>query len=160
MSSVPSTGRRSGSPANGSPYNQVINGHKYLLQEMWSNDDGGCVQGTNEIANPLPLSQVDLTQFSPHVSGQIGSESADVKVTSRFCREIATGAAISVAEKTTTTGSAGKWELTLPRAVGDDRDQIDVSYSGTGAPTPKPGDPDRERRSDRRRVGLDGVDRP
>ncbi len=76
----PQHGTPLGFASDGSPYNQVINGHKYLLQEMWSNDDGGCVQGTNEIANPLPLSQVNLTQFSPHVSGQIGSEAAGVKV--------------------------------------------------------------------------------
>ncbi len=133
----PQHGTPLGFAADGSPYNQVINGHKYLLQEMWSNDDGGCVQGTNEIANPLPLSQVNLTQFSPHVHGQIGSEAAGVKVSVAIVREGAAGAAIPVAEGTTTTAAAGKWELTLARAVGDDRDQIDVSYSGTGAPTPK-----------------------
>ena len=51
----PQHGTPLGFATDGSPYNQVINGHKYLLQEMWSNDDGGCVQGTNEIANQLPL---------------------------------------------------------------------------------------------------------
>ena len=132
----PQHGTPLGFATNGSPYNQVINGHKYLLQEMWSNDDGGCVQGTNEIANPLPLSQVNLTQFSGHVSGQVGSEESGVKVSVSILRADAAGTVVEVAEQTTTTAAAGKWELTLPRAVGDDRDQIDVDYSGKGAPTP------------------------
>ena len=95
----PQHGTPLGFATNGSPYNQVINGHKYLLQEMWSNDDEGCVQGTNEIANPLPLSQVNMTQFSPHVSGQIGNEAPGVKVRVAIRREGAAGSAIAVAER-------------------------------------------------------------
>ena len=57
-------------PANGSPYNQVINGDKWLLQEMWSNNNDGCVQSTGSTSNPLPLPQVNLTQFSGAVSGR------------------------------------------------------------------------------------------
>ena len=132
----PQHGTPLGFASDGSPYNQVIDGHKYLLQEMWSNDDGGCVQGTNEIANPLPLSQVNLTQFSPHVSGQIGSEASGVAVTVAIVRAEASGRAVPVAEETTTTGAGGKWEMTLAHAVGDDRDEIEVEYSGAGAPTP------------------------
>jgi hypothetical protein len=39
--------------ANGSPFNQVINGDKYLIQEMWSNADNGCVQNTTLTSSPL-----------------------------------------------------------------------------------------------------------
>ncbi|HET6865698.1 MAG TPA: hypothetical protein VFH80_07235, partial [Solirubrobacteraceae bacterium] len=69
------------------PFNQVINGHDYLLQEMWANDPGGgavpaCVQ-TTQVADPpgLPLPQVDLTQFSNTVTGNIGSANSNVTVT-------------------------------------------------------------------------------
>ena len=37
----PQDGAPLGFAADGSPYNQVINDHKYLIQEMWSNADGG-----------------------------------------------------------------------------------------------------------------------
>ena len=33
-----------GTTLGGEPYNQVINGHDYYLQQEWSNADGGCVQ--------------------------------------------------------------------------------------------------------------------
>ena len=35
---------RSGTAPNGSPYNQVINGHFYWYQEEWSNFTHSCVQ--------------------------------------------------------------------------------------------------------------------
>ena len=41
----PQHGTPLGFATDGSPYNQVINGQEYLTQEMWSNDDDGCVQG-------------------------------------------------------------------------------------------------------------------
>jgi hypothetical protein len=61
----PQTGTALGTATDGSPYNQVINGNKYLIQEMWSDDDKGCVQATTQTGNGLPLPQVNLTQFSP-----------------------------------------------------------------------------------------------
>ena len=51
--------------ADGSPFNQVVDGHRCLFQEMWSNDDNACVQRTSLTSNPLPLPQVNFTQFSP-----------------------------------------------------------------------------------------------
>lgn len=133
----PQHGTPLGFATDGSPYNQVINGHKYLLQMMWSNDDHGCVQGTSETGSPLPLSQVNLTQFSPDVSGRINHEAAGVKVEVSILREGAGGSPVVVAHESATTEANGKWKLTLAHAVGDDRDQIDVDYSEAGAPTPK-----------------------
>ncbi len=152
----PQIGNPLGYAANGSPYDQLIGGHEYLIQEMWSNDDGGCVQRTTQTTSPLPLPQINLTQFSSTVSGNIGSDTAGVKVTIAVYRErrgsVATKQAGSgataptssgsttprialatrVIQASTTTGSTGAWSLSLaPFAVGDDRDLITVTYSGT-----------------------------
>jgi len=151
----PQVGNPLGYAANGSPYDQLIGGHEYLIQEMWSNDDGGCVQRTTQTASPLPLPQIDLTQFSSTVSGNIAANTAGVRVTVAVYRErrgsatpspsssapttpSSSGAttprialATEVAQASATTGATGAWTLTLPRfAVGDDRDLITVTYSG------------------------------
>jgi len=149
----PQIGTPLGYAANGSPYDQVIGGHEYLIQEMWSNDDGGCAQRTTQTTSPLPLPQVNLTQFSGRVSGNIGTETAGVKVTVAIYRErpgansstpktlspsaIAQRDALAtkVARASTTTGANGAWSLSLtPFAVGDDRDLVTVSYSGSALP--------------------------
>jgi hypothetical protein len=132
----PQRGTPLGFAANGSPFNQVINEHQYLLQEMWSNDDEACVQGTKLTSNPLPLPQVDLTQFSGEVGGNIGKEAAGVKVSVSLLRRASNGTVIRVAEGTTETEGKGGWKLTLPHEVGDDRDEIVLKYKGPGAPTP------------------------
>src|SRR5437588_6815632 len=70
---------QNGSPlgfaSNGSPYNQVINGHQYLFQEMWANTANsgspGCVQSTTTTTNQLPLPQVSLRQFNSTVTGNV-----------------------------------------------------------------------------------------
>ena len=151
----PQIGSPLGYAANGSPYDQLIGGHEYLIQEMWSNDDGGCVQRTTQTASPLPLPQINLTQFSSTVSGNIGSDTAGVRVTVAVYRKrrgsaattptgsgattpTSSGAttprsalATKVVRASTTTGSNGAWSLSLaPFAVGDDRDLITVTYSG------------------------------
>lgn len=127
----PQHGTPLGFAANGSPYNQVINGKKYLLQEMWSNDENGCVQATTQTSNPLPLPQVDLTQFSKAVSGNIGANTSGVGVQVTLLRPA------QVAQASTTSNGTGGWSLTLQHPVGDDRDEIDVDYSGPGAPRPR-----------------------
>jgi hypothetical protein len=132
----PQHGTPLGFATDGSPYDQVINEHQYLLQMMWSDDDGGCVQGTSESGSPLPLPEVNLTQFSPVVSGRINHETAGVKVTVSLLRQGAGGSPVVVASESATTEANGSWKLTLSHAVGDDRDRIDVAYSGAGAPTP------------------------
>jgi hypothetical protein len=153
----PQIGNPLGSAANGAPYDQLIGGHEYLIQEMWSNNDGGCVQRTAQTTSPLPLPQINLTQFSSRVSGNIGSKAAGVRVTVAIYRALghrpgappstgATGATTpassrgatpssavvaGVAVASTTTNATGSWSLSLaPFAVGDDRDLIAVTYSG------------------------------
>jgi len=147
----PQIGNPLGYAANGSPYDQLIGGHEYLIQEMWSNDDGGCVQRTTQTASPLPLPQINLTQFSSTVSGNISSDTAGVKVTVAVYRKrrgsgatttatapSTSGAttppsslATKVVQASTTTTANGAWSLSLaPFAVGDDRDLVTVTYSG------------------------------
>src|SRR5205085_4373717 len=44
---------------------------------------------------------------------------------------------VVAAHKSTTTAADGSWSVSLaPHAVGDDRDEIDIDYSGAGAPSP------------------------
>ena len=76
----------------------MINGDDYLIQEMWSNAaDGGqgqCVQDSSATAsNPgdgLPLPQVNLTQFSNTVSGNVNE--AGITVTVNLLRQTAADA--------------------------------------------------------------------
>jgi hypothetical protein len=148
----PQIGNPLGYAANGSPYDQLIGGHTYLIQEMWSNDDGGCVQRTTQAGSPLPLPQINLTQYTGTVSGNIASNTAGVTVTVAVYRERRgastagsgstspsgsgsatprTALATKVARASTTTSATGAWSLSLaPFAVGDDRDLIKVTYSG------------------------------
>jgi hypothetical protein len=115
------------------PYNQVINGDKYLLQEMWSNNDNGCVQTTSNTSNPLPLPQVNLTQFSSTVSGNVGSHKA-VSVHVLLLRATEDGTAVTVASNSTiSSASDGSWSVRLQHPVGDDRDEINIDY-GAGGP--------------------------
>lgn len=133
----PQVGTPLGYAADGSPYNQVIDGHDYLLQEMWSNDDDGCVQATTSTSNPLPLPQVNLTQFSSTVTGNIGSNSSGVHVTVSLIRADSAGNPVVVSSGSGTTAADGSWSVSVaPHYVGDDRDEIDVDYSGTRAPSP------------------------
>jgi hypothetical protein len=133
----PQVGTPLGYSADGSPFNQVINGHDYLIQEMWSNDDNGCVQATASTSNPLPLPQVNLTQFSSTVAGNIGSDTSGVNVTVSLIRADADGNPVTVASGSARTAADGSWSVSVaPHYVGDDRDEIDVDYSGTGAPSP------------------------
>ena len=101
-----------GFAADGSPYNQVISGDHWYTQEMWSQadgTDGECVQATQATIadSPLPLPTVNLTQFSPDVSGNIGGNpgASGVSVEVQLIR-----AGTIVADQTTTTGSGRKLE--------------------------------------------------
>ncbi len=133
----PQHGTPVGFAANGSPYNQVINGNPYLLQDMWSNNDHGCVQTTTDVSSPLPLPQVNMTQFSSTISGNIERNTAGVGVVVRVQRAAPDGSTVTVAAGRTTTAANGSWSVSVaPHAVGDDRDQVTVAYIGAGAPSP------------------------
>jgi hypothetical protein len=135
----PQQGAPLGYAPDGSPYNQLINGHQYLLQDMWSNAATGCVQSSTATGSPLPLHTVSLKQFSPLVSGRLGTPSR-VPVTVSLVRgldPIAIGRTTSRAD-----GSWGPVALRGPDATlhapGDDRDGVIISYGfGHGAPTPE-----------------------
>jgi hypothetical protein len=128
-------------------YNQDINGDHYLIQDMWSNNVngglGGCVQGTTDATVPLPLPQVNLTQFSGTVSGATEpnatpSGTGTVQV-SLIRSSDSDGDPVTVAQASSTIGANadGTWSVNLPQhLVGDDRDEIDIDYSGSGAPAP------------------------
>ena len=131
---------------NGSPYNQLINGDQYLFQTIWSNAELGCVQQSARTTSLVLPPSVSLRQFSPVVSGNIGSP-LRVSVQMLLLR-----AGTAVAGGATSTSSSGAWRLTLrsfsgaPGAVGDDRDVILIRY-GKGGPaleaiaTGSPGNP-------------------
>jgi hypothetical protein len=133
----PQEGTPLGFAANGSPFNQVIGGHQYLLQTMWSNPGHGCVQGSTTKTSPLPLATVSLRQFSSSVKGNMGIALGGVPVIVAVAR-----ASQLVAVAVGLTRANGTWgPLQLrsasgaPHAVGDDRDEILVSY-GRGGPKP------------------------
>src|SRR5207253_2257361 len=85
-----------------------------------------------QVADPpgLPLPQVDLTQFGQTVTGNIGTGTAGVNVVAALVRA---GQPVATSNQGITDNS-GNWSVTRPHPVGDDRDEIDVAYSGTGAP--------------------------
>jgi hypothetical protein len=138
----PQTGTPLGFAPNGSPYNQVINGHQYLLQDEWANVDSSgnddCVQATTTKTNQLPLPQVNLRQFSSLVTGNVNRvPGGGIHVQVSLVRTNLSGNPVTVARASTTTAPNGGWAVWLwPHAPGDDRDEIDVDYSGAGAPQP------------------------
>lgn len=130
----PEEGTPLGYASDGAPYDQMINGHQYEVQDMWSNDPLGCIQTTQDTSDGLPLATVSLDQFSPQVSGNISSDKAGVPVHVSLQR---TGA--QVAQGSAVTNSSGAWSVTLRgahgalHATGDDRDLVLISY-GAGGP--------------------------
>jgi len=58
-----SMGTPLGTAPNGSPFNQVINGHPYWYQEMWSNFTHSCVQRVT-LPKPLPTAKETVTPGS------------------------------------------------------------------------------------------------
>ena len=132
----PEYGTPLGYAPDGAPYNQMINGHEYLIQEMWSNAVSGCVQSSTATTDGLPLPEVSLRQWSPDVSGNIGSVAVDrsgIVVQVSLLR-----AGSLVASGLTRTNAAGAWAVVLRgphgalHATGDDRDEVIVAYGGLG----------------------------
>jgi hypothetical protein len=132
---TPEYGAPLGYASDGSPYNQVVNGHQYLIQAMWSNVAAGCKQRSSSTTSALPLASVNLTQFSPFVSGNIGVAKRGV-----VAEVILARAGTIVAAGGGVTNSAGSWGPAALQSVkgnglhalGDDRDEILVRYSSGG----------------------------
>ena len=134
------TGPQAGTPlgfaANGSPYNQVIAGHEYLLQTMWSNADSGCRQRSASTSSALPLPAVRLDQCSPVVSGY----ERDRAQGRAGARGGGAGGGRSSRAAATSTRADGSWRLdpalarrpTAPAGVGDDREEVLVHYGSQG----------------------------
>jgi hypothetical protein len=122
---------------DGSPYNEVINGDEWLIQEIWDNVNRECAQHSTAISSQdgLPLPQVSLTQYSSTVSGNTENGTSGDGVTVSLVRSDPSGNPFTVATANTTTAADGSWHVILsPHAVGDDRDEIDIDYSGPDAP--------------------------
>ncbi|HTX31360.1 MAG TPA: hypothetical protein VMD09_08235 [Solirubrobacteraceae bacterium] len=134
----PQVGTPLGFASDGSPYNQVINGHQYLLQEIWSDASEGCVQSSTTTTTQLPLPEVSLRQFNPVLTGNVNRPSGGgIRVQVSLLRVGLSGRPVTVARAGTVTAGDGSWRVSLGNhAPGDDRDEIDVDYSGTNAPTP------------------------
>ena len=134
----PQAGTPLGYAADGAPYNQVINGHQYLIQDMWSNSRNGCVQSSATVASTPTLHTARLRQFSARVSGDVGA-ARRVPVDVALVR-----AGVVVASASGQTRANGSWgPLTLRdahgrrHAVGDDRDVLRILYGALpGSPPP------------------------
>ena len=140
--SGPQVGTPLGYAPDGSPYNQVIGGHQYLIQDMWSNSASGCVQSSTTSTSALPLHTVSLRQFSSKVSGSLGVAKR-VKITIGLLRSSSV-----VAAAQTTSRANGTWgpvqlrsRSGAPHAVGDDREGLAIEYgNGTTADLVATGD--------------------
>ncbi len=134
----PEYGTPLGYAPDGSPYNQLINGRRYLIQEMWSNVRQGCVQKNSSSHSALPLARVDLRQFSSSVSGNIGAQRAGVTVQVGLVRSAGVDLVAEGAGRTRADGSWGPIKLNGPDGIhspSDDRDILVVEYGNHG---PKP----------------------
>ncbi len=134
----PQQGTPLGYAADGAPYNQLIGGHAYLLQDIWSNARSGCVQSSTAVASTPALHTLNLRQFSSQVSGSLGVR----RRTPIALIDSRAGVPVAVAQGE--SRADGSWgPLTLrgphgdPHALGDDRDVIEVLY-GLASNSPSP----------------------
>src|SRR5947209_8474230 len=122
--SGPQIGAPLGYAPNGAPYNQLINGHPYLLQEMWSDVEHGCRQRSSAPAASVELPRVALTQFSPVVNGSVAAP-AGTPVEVLLARS-----GQAVADVSTRVRADRSWRVVLrlpdgtPTGVGDDREEM------------------------------------
>jgi hypothetical protein len=134
----PQQGTPIGYAPDGAPYNQLIDGHAYLIQDVWSNSRGGCVQSSSTVASTPALHTITLRQFSDSVSGDTnvpGVVPVSVGLI-RGNRPVALGQ--------THTRADGSWGPVIlrgqdgqPHAVGDDRDLLEILY-GFARTSPPP----------------------
>jgi hypothetical protein len=130
------TGTPLGYAPDGSPYNQLLDNNQYLFQMMWANAPLGCVQLAGQTTSLTLPATVSLRQFSPVLSGNIGTRTAGVSVRLLLLR-----AGLPVASAGAGTEASGGWRTTLRsifshavEAVGDDRDVILIRYGKNGPP--------------------------
>lgn len=132
--SGPQVGTPLGYAPNGAPYDQLINGHQYEIQEIWSDAAKGCVQRSAVTTNALPLPRIALRQFSPLISGNIGYPKAHVAVRIALLR--GGGIVAAAAGVTRANGAWGPLALMGPHGalhgLGDDRDELLVGYGPHG----------------------------
>ncbi len=123
----PQIGAPLGYAPNGAPYNQVIGGHDYLVQAMWSNHELGC-ELDSTAGGSASLPELSLTQWSPTVSGVDPTARPGDGVAALLLRAGQT----PVASAAATVGAGGRFTLHLrtrrgrPVGVGDDRDVLAV----------------------------------
>jgi hypothetical protein len=91
-----------GTAPNGSPYNQVINGHFYWYQEMWSNYTHSCVQRVT-LPRPTPIARETATAGSGTTMTFDGSRSFMPGGASEFTWQMNAVLNAPVAETTTPT---------------------------------------------------------
>jgi hypothetical protein len=85
-------------------------------------------------ASAFATPTVNVTAYSKTVTGNIGSSTSGVKATVSLLRGNPPTAVATVTSAG--TNASGEWTATLPtHAPGDARDILNVSYSGTGAPS-------------------------
>ncbi len=139
----PQVGTPLGFAANGSPYNQVINGHRVPAP-------GGVGQRRRGRQRRLRPGQPDHDQpaaVAPSQSGAVQPVHHRQRQPARRRRDPRSGipaarrgpAAIRSpwrAPRPRPRPTAAGGCLWRPHAVGDDRDEIDIDYSGAGAPQP------------------------
>ena len=90
-----------------------------------------CTAGAAQAVVATTPPAVDVTLYSPVVTGNIGAPASDVSVTVKLERAGETVDTAPVA----TTDAAGAWTATLPvHAVSNPADVLVVEYGGTGAP--------------------------
>ncbi len=130
----PQQGTPLGYAPDGSPFNQLIDGHPYLIQDIWSNSRGGCVQNSTTVASIPALHTVSLRQFHDTVSGDTNVPGS-VQVSVGLVR-----GNVPVALGQTRSRPNGSWgPITLrgpdgqPHAVGDDREVLEILYGFTRA---------------------------
>jgi hypothetical protein len=134
----PEQGTPLGYAPDGSPYNQLIDGREYLIQDMWSNAASGCVQQSTATGSALPLHSVDLRQYSSSVQGRFGVAR---RLPVRIILDRGPAVVASAATSTRADGTWGPVRLRsargAPHAVGDDRDTLVISYGNSRtAPAP------------------------
>jgi hypothetical protein len=127
----PQIGSPLGYAPDGAPYNQLIAGHQYLIQAMWSNHDQGCLDRSALASPAIRLPAVTLTQYRATITGRDPVGLPGRRVAAELLRS-----GEPVGHASARTGPGGGFSLTLRGSggratpLGDDRDDLFVSIDG------------------------------